>query len=523
MTVIATLLAAAAVGWAASRLLSLPPITMMILSGLALQLLGLQPDAELTQSALMLGLTVLLFTMGAELNPQRAGAQAGVAVRVGIAQLLALGATGYFAALSLGLQPIGCGLIALATASSSNLVALPLLKRAGRTYEPASRVVMGVLLLQDVCVIFGLAALMRIDEGLPAVESAVLRTGILAASAWFTARYITPWLLLRLGLDEEQTLISTLAVLFAFVGAAWAFELPLVSGAFFAGYAVSSFPANGILRGQLGSLSDFFLAIFFTALGTTLAPLDPSHVVAAAGLIAGVLLITPVIVAVIGRRAGMRSRGAIEAGLLLAQASELSLVIGLLGLSTGHLDDTHMSLITLVVCVTTATTPVLGRTRVAIAIVHNMPRMRRARPCHDLRDHVVLLGCGLNTLPLVKAVLASGTDIVVIDDDPGALDNAEALGAYTVRADALAPQALPQANAAHARAVVSNLRSLDENRVILSHSGQTPVFVRVFEDEDIAPLTAAGARPVHFGKAGADAFLQWFDHRHRSETAGARA
>jgi Kef-type K+ transport system membrane component KefB len=69
---------------------------------------------------------------------------------------------------------------------------------------------------------------------------------------------------IRLQPDEETLLLVVLAILFLFIGAGDLLELPLVAGAFLAGVSLSTFPVRGIVRGQLSSLSDFFLAIFFT-------------------------------------------------------------------------------------------------------------------------------------------------------------------------------------------------------------------------------------------------------------------
>src|SRR5680860_59475 len=106
-------------------------------------------------------------------------------------------------------------------------------------------------------------------------------------------------------------------------------ELPLVVGALLAGVALSGFPVDALVRPQLASIGDFFSAIFFTALGALIGV--PSGLELFQALVLAVLLIvvTPPLVTVVAEWTGLSARPAIEAGLLLAQASELSLVVGL--------------------------------------------------------------------------------------------------------------------------------------------------------------------------------------------------
>jgi Kef-type K+ transport system membrane component KefB len=73
-----------------------------------------------------------------------------------------------------------------------------------------------------------------------------------------------------MSVDDETLLLVVLSILFVFLGGAYLLELPLVTGAFLAGLALSGFPVNLLVRGQLNSINDFFHALFFTALGAFL-------------------------------------------------------------------------------------------------------------------------------------------------------------------------------------------------------------------------------------------------------------
>jgi Kef-type K+ transport system membrane component KefB len=54
-----------------------------------------------------------------------------------------------------------------------------------------------------------------------------------------------------------------------------------IAGAFFAGFALASFPVRGLIESQVSSLSDFFVALFFVALGTAITFPTPDGILLA--------------------------------------------------------------------------------------------------------------------------------------------------------------------------------------------------------------------------------------------------
>ena len=163
-----------------------------------------------------------------------------------------------------------------------------------------------------------------------------------------------PWIVQRTRLDDEYLLLIMLGALFVFAGIASELGLPFVVGAFFAGFALSSFPVNGVARSLLSSLSSFFLAIFFTALGALVQLPEPMLTLKALAFVLLVLVVTPPIVAALAEwKGGVSSRNAIRTGLLLAQTSEFSIVLGIIAVHLEGLPEEVMTVITIVAVVTT--------------------------------------------------------------------------------------------------------------------------------------------------------------------------
>lgn len=509
MAGIALLLAAAAVGYAIAKTLRLPAIPLLLLTGVAIAQTG-QIPSDFLADALILGITFLLFVTGIELSPRRTGGQRNAALRVGLVQFTLLGLAGLGAALLLGFDRLSAMYLALALTASSTLVVVRMLRRRRRMFEPFGRLVIGVLLLQDVLVILLIPLITRAPAGSEAVLyglASVAALLLLATVAW---RWLGP-LMVRLDGDDEALLLATLALLFVFIGLAAWLELPLVAGALFAGITLSGFPTDALVRPQLASIGDFFSAIFFTALGALIGV--PTGLELFQALVLAVLLIvvTPPLVTVVAEWAGLSARPAIESGLLLAQASELSLVVGLYGMIEGQIEPTVFTVIALVTLLTMLLTPLIATDRVAWALMHLHPVRRRARTMPPLSGHILVLGSGSTGTPLLETLLGADYEVVVVDDDPDVVARLREGEVHVIRGDASDVAVLEEARAREARMITSTIRRPEDNRRLLEFARGVPVIVRVFEEEDADWIRELGGTPVLYSEAAAEGLMAWID------------
>lgn len=509
MHAIALLLLAAALAYGVARALDIPPLPLLLAAGVLLPTTGVLP-ADFLEDTLVLGVSFLLFLGGIELNPGRIRGQRQAALRVGLLQFLALAALGGAASLALGFDPLSAGYMALALTASSTLVTIRLLQRRRQMFEPFGRLVVGVLLLQDLLVILLIPIMTRLPLGLPAVGEGVLAVGALVALTWVSSRWMTP-AVLRLDGDEETLLLVALAFLFFFMLLAAWLGLPIVVGAFLAGVALSSFPASGVVRSQLISIGDFFTAVFFTALGALVAVPEPSVILTALALAALVVIATPPLVTVIAEKAGFSARPSIEAGLLLAQASELSLVVGLYGLAEGQITSDAFTVIAIVTLITMFLTPALSSARVSWALLRLHPVSSRAMLPAPGSGHVLLLGSGSTGMPLLETILTTAQEVAVVDDDPAVVDRLVELEIPCVRGEASDQDVLERVNARKARVISSTIRRPDDNRRLLEYVRGVPVIVRVFDEADAGWIREAGGTPVLYSEAAAERFFVWYD------------
>jgi Kef-type K+ transport system membrane component KefB len=511
MTGLAILLVGAAAGLGLSRWLNLPAIPLLLIAGVALSAAGLLPASDLLADVLLLGLTVLVFVAGVELNPGRVGRQRGVALRIGAAQFVALAVLGFAVSLALSFTVAESMYLALALTSSSTLVVVRILRQRKQMFEPFGRIVLGVLLLQDLLVILLIPVLVRLPDGVvPALTGLLAAVGLMGL-AFVSLRWITPFVMTRMAQDDEGMLIITLATLFIYLGLADLLGLPLVAGAFLAGVSMSSFPVSGLVRGQLNSLSDFFLAIFFTALGGFLVVPSAAGILQAAVLALVVVIATPPLVTLIAERAGNSARSAIESGLLLAQTSEFSLVVGIQALAFGHIDQEVFSIIALVTVATMMMTPFLATDSMTWRLMRLHPVRRRPGLKRGLSGHVVLLGCGDNGMPLLETLLSSGHDVLVVDDDPAVIERLREGDIMSIRGDGADFEVLSAAEARSARVVVSTMRRTSDHLAVLDYVSGVPVVVRVFEPADAEMIRERGGHPILYSFAAADDFIRWLE------------
>lgn len=295
MTALGLILAVAALGCAVSRLTGMPLVPLYLIGGWLLGVSGIHGTEEIATEALQLGVAVLVFLAGAELNPQRLrGGTARVLILTVVPMVATAGAV-FLWSKSHGVPTPAAIDIGWALAGSSTIVALRQLRRLSQTLEPFGRLVTTVQIVQDFILFGVLVVLHAMPGGWTEVPLLLGLSLLLLGAAHLLQSHVIPWVISRLHPGEETLLMLMLAMLFSFVGAASFLGLPLVVGAFAAGLAISRFPTNGLLRVQIAALGDFFTALFFVTLGYFADIPDISQLPLAAGLVTIIVIGRPLL------------------------------------------------------------------------------------------------------------------------------------------------------------------------------------------------------------------------------------
>lgn len=303
---------------------------------------GLVENTELVSNIAEIGIMFLLYLLGLNLYPQKLLEMLQEALRVTVWSCLAFFALGATFALILGMTPVEILVVGAASMFSSTILGLKLLPTTALHHKHAGEVIISILLLQDLVAILVLLALRSAERGLdPAtIGLTVIGLPVVLVVAFGAARYVLPPLLHRF--DQIQEYVFLLAIGWCLGLAMLAAELGLTleTGAFIAGVAVATSPIARYIAEALKPLRDFFLVIFFFALGARLELEPLQTALLPAGLFALVILVAKPLIfrwLLVHEQESAKLSG--EIGARLGQISEFSLLIALLGASSGVISE----------------------------------------------------------------------------------------------------------------------------------------------------------------------------------------
>ena len=518
MTGFAILLLAAAIAFGVSKLLHLPPIPILLLSGVALralaEALGVEVPEALVSEMIEIGLAVLVFTAGVDLSPRRMLGRTKPILIVAISQFFGLGIAGVATALWLGYDFITALYLGCALSASSTLVVVRHLQKRRQMFEPFGRLVLGVLLVQDVFIILLMVALLKLPSGALSSINGVANAIALGFLAIALHKWVIPTVAKKIKLDDEELMLGALGLLFAFSGMAYLLELPFLVGSFLAGFALSAFPMNGLVRGMLGSLSGFFLALFFISIGAILT-LPTTEMLGHSVIFTLVLiLVTVILVSIVAEAVGYSTRASVETGLILSQTSEFSLLLALTGVLSGQISAELFSMIALITVSTMTLTPFISREKVTWALMKLHPRYRRGETeCGTMSQHAVLLGYGRAGAKTVQSLKEQNIPAVVVDEDAAVIRKLIKEGTPCIQADGSNTHALELSHAREARVVICSMRRSRDAKIALDslRGSQAIVLVRTFEADEIAMVEAAGGIAIKAAHASSKTFLEWID------------
>jgi Kef-type K+ transport system membrane component KefB len=319
--------------------------------------LGLVKDRESIEIISEIGLILLLFIIGLEMDLQKLVSAGRSLVLAGALQFPICVALGLAFALALGL-PLGGGRFdavyaAVAMALSSTMIVVKLLYDKHELMTLPGRLTLGVLVFQDVWAILVLAVqptLLNPSAGV--LVSSLFKGLLLVAVSLSASRYLLPALFSFIAKVPELLLVTALAWCFLVVGVASALGLSREMGALIAGIGMSTFPYNLDVIAKVITIRDFFVTLFFVALGMQIPVPTPWVLAVAAGtslfLVATrFLTVFPILYAT---RCGLRT--SLLPSINLSQMSEFSLVIAALGLALGHIDARTVAVLTFVFVMT---------------------------------------------------------------------------------------------------------------------------------------------------------------------------
>jgi Kef-type K+ transport system membrane component KefB/voltage-gated potassium channel Kch len=288
-----------------------------------------------------LGLIFMLFMIGLEIDLKKIVRAGAVILLAGGVQLIGGALLGIVFFIAIGMQKTGgydALYLCVACALSSTVIIVKVLYEKRELDTLAGRITLGVLVLQDIFAILFLAVQPSLDNlEISIVALSIVRAGALVATALLLSRYVLPQLFHRIARSPELILLGALAWCFLIGEIAERLHLSREMGSLVAGVSISTFPYALDVTAKVTTLRDFFITLFFVALGMTI-PIPSLSVVGLALVIALFTLISRLLTTFTPlylMRQGLRA--SLLPAINLAQISEFSLVIIQTGVAAGHL------------------------------------------------------------------------------------------------------------------------------------------------------------------------------------------
>jgi Kef-type K+ transport system membrane component KefB len=465
-----------------------------------------------------IGLILLLFMIGLELDLKKIKESGRSMVITGVSQFIICAALGLGFLLLLGFSLSGSApfhyeilgikilggpydllYLAACLALSSTTIVVKLLYEKFELDTLAGRFTLGVLIFQDLwaIVLLGIQPNLASPQILIILFSFAKGIGLVLISL-LLSKYVLAVMFRRIAKLPELVLVASLGWCFLMAGLASKLGLSMEMGALIAGVAVSTFPYNLDIMGKIINIRDFFITLFFVALGMVIPnPLHNLGLLFLATILAVFLMATrflsvfPLLYAL-----GNGNRVSLLTAINLSQLSEFALVIGMIGMKpeNQHVGPDIRTLIIFIFVITSvASTYMIKSSHVlqnALSKVVEKLGFRTIRgklqesPAETQKD-VALLGffrvASAFLAEIEKMQPSLREKLVVVDFNPVVYSGLQARGIKVVYGDIGNMQTLHHAGLEEAKLVIStitddilvgtsNLRLIDQIKVLCPHA-----------------------------------------------------
>lgn len=503
-------------GAIAARLLRLPLLVGYIAAGVIVGPNTAGPTVSSIRDIELLaeiGVALLLFSLGLEISIRDMLAVRRIALLGGSAQILGCGALGWAAGERLfgmsGGEALWFGAM---VALSSTMVVVKMLDERGVTRTLASRVMIGLLVMQDLAVIPLLILLPQAGVSAGAAGRlfrSLAVASLLVGAVVFLGTRLLPRLLrriLRWG-SREMFLVAVVAVSVGVGFAVHQAGLSFALGAFIAGLMLSESEFSHQALSELAPLRDIFGLLFFVSVGMLF---EPQYVVSHPGkILAGVAFVflsKSVFIGLLARSFGYVYMAPWIIGLGLANLGEFSFVLARTGLRGGFIAKESYDFALTCTILSIALAPPVASLALPLGRWwrKRFPPKRPARqfdvPRERLRDHILIAGYGRSGRAVTGVLGAAGLPVVVIELNHAIFNDLRADGVPALWGDVTSEEILRAAGLKKARMLVLTVPGADTVRLATQRARRiapgVPVIARaasVHLIEDLKRMGAASA------------------------------
>lgn len=477
---------------------------------------GLIKDTKDIESLAEIGVMLLLFTIGLEFSLRRLlEMKRLVLLGGGLQVFLTIGAV-VLVILFIGRNISQAIFIGFLFSLSSTAIVLRSYVDRAETDAPHGRAAIGILLFQDLSVVpMMLLIPILAGKGGTSVFDVMTTLGaalLVIAAIVIAARIVVPFLLNQIVKLRSPEIFIIFVVLIG-LGTAYVtslFGLSLALGAFIAGLVLAESEYNHQIMADILPLRDVFNSIFFVSIGMLLSLSSmfsglSTVLILTLALVVGKALIVFAVISVLG----FPLRVSTMAALGLAQVGEFSFIIAVAGLSQGLLSQSDYQIFLGAAILSMMATPFLikasstfGHTvqDLFASRLSNIHETQERGEESDLKNHVIIVGFGLNGQNLAKGLGRAAMPYLVVELNPEIVRAARRACEKVIYGDATRREILQHAGIESARVLVVAISDPTATRHIVGFASQMNpdlhVIVRTRYVAEVAELQRLGANEV---------------------------
>jgi len=394
---------------------------------------------------------------------------------------------------------------------SSTMVILKTLMSQGWMGTLSSRVMIGMLIVQDLAVVPMMIVLPQLshpETGLPLLALSILKAALFLLGMIFLGTQLIPWILRRIAgwKSRELFLLSVIALGLGIGYGTYLFGLSFAFGAFIAGLVLSESDYGHQALSEIIPLRDVFSLLFFASVGMLLDPAFLwSHLKTVLILVVLVTVGKGLIFAGLSRLFSYRNVIPLAVGLGLFQVGEFSFVLARVGLNTSSISSELYSLVLTLTVATMFLTPFLSN---LTSPIYSFFRSRTIReplqtinlPESGMSNHVVIAGGGQVGLNIARILHRFGVEFVVIEIDFHRFEQLKALNFPAIFGDAGQASVLETPQIRRAKLLLITVPSAVVSQAIAAQAHtlhpELKIFARAISIEHMKDLHARGVYEV---------------------------
>lgn len=470
-----------------ARLIKQPLILAYVFAGIILgpSFLNLIKSKEVIYYFSSLGIAFLLFAVALELDIRKLKKLSFLIIIVSLGQIILTGFFGFLLSYLFGFSLLSSLYLGLALTFSSTAIVVKLLSDTKELDSLQGKFIIGTMLIQDLIAIIVLIIMPGIDrsfsfsKNLFEIFFILLKGALFFLGSILIGRYIVSFFLKFANKIPELLFLISISWCLFLIFLSQKIGLSLEIGAFLAGLSLAPTIYNYEIIGKVKPLRDFFLIIFFASLGMQMN-FDIIHINLLLALIFSIFVLfgNPLIIWIFMGLLGFTKRISFLCGLATSQISEFSIILIALGTKLNHLDQSAISLITLIAIITFSISSyfIIYDNKIYLRLRRFLNVFERKKLRFKelmagesiLENHTVLFGCDRMGSIILKNLRMRQKKVLVIDFNLETVEKLKKQHTLSFYGDIEDPEIIEKANLDKAKMIISTVPDLHSNLFLLS-------------------------------------------------------